>query len=236
MLESLSVHPGAFIFDCDGTLLASMGMWLRAQVELLATFGVRTVAEDFARFESMSVMDECHAYHDTWGVGADGQEVYDRLMSMLMKHYEGDIRARFGVQAFLDEARRASIPMVIATSTPAVAVRAGLQANGLDGYFADIVTTGEAGASKDHPDVYDLALSRLCGKIGIEPLPHERVWVFEDAVFGLKSSGAAGYRRVGIFDPEGRCARDDVKANCEIFIDEFDELSLDMIRSFREGA
>lgn len=228
--------PAAFIFDCDGTLLQSMGMWLNVQVELLATYGVTTTPDDFARFESLSVMGECEAYHETWGVGANGQEVYDRLMAMLMAHYRGDIRARSGVRRFLDSAHAAGIPMVIATSTPAVAVRAGLEANGLDGYFRDIVTTGEAGASKDHPDVYNLALARLCAACGMDVPSHDRVWVFEDATFGLLSSGSAGYRRVGIYDPEGRARRADVVANSEIFVDEFDELALDRILSYPEEA
>ena len=94
------------------------------------------------------------------------------------------------------------------------------------------MTTGEAGASKDHPDVYNLALERLSEARGMDVPAQEDVWVFEDAVFGLKSSGSAGYRRVGIFDPHGRCKRSDVQANCELFIDEFTELSLERILTF----
>ena len=55
--------PRAFIFDCDGTILQSMGMWLRIQPALLKTYGVDTVADDFAEFESLSVMGECEGYH-----------------------------------------------------------------------------------------------------------------------------------------------------------------------------
>lgn len=227
MADTLAARPSAFIFDCDGTLLLSMGMWLTVEVDLLASYGVQATPDDLARFESLSMMGECRAYHETFGVGADGQEVYDRLMAMILERYRTVVVAREGVRAFLDAARDAGIPMAIATSTPENAVRCGLAANGLEGYFDAIATTAEAGASKDHPDVYDLALERLCEARGIEVPARGQVWVFEDAVFGLKSSGAAGYRRVGIFDGQGRAARPDVQANCEIFIDEFSELSLD---------
>ena len=56
--------------------------------------------------------------------------------------------------------------------------------------------------------------------------------MFEDAVFGLKSSGAAGFKRVGIYDPHGRMKRDEVRANCDIFIDSYEELDLDRVLEY----
>ena len=56
--------------------------------------------------------------------------------------------------------------------------------------------------------------------------------VFEDAVFGLRSSGVAGFKRVGIYDPHGRMKRGDVRANCDIFIDSYEELDLARLLAF----
>ena len=77
--------------------------------------------------------------------------------------------------------------------------------------------------------MYELALSRLEERHGHA---FEGAWVFEDAVFGLKSSGAAGFKRVGIYDPHGRMERDDVRANCDIFIDSYEELDLARLLAF----
>ncbi len=233
-MSALNTAPRAFIFDCDGTLLQSMGMWLRAEPALLKTYGIDTVPDDFAEFESLSLMGECEGYHRKWGVGASGEEVYERLMKMVCEGYRTEVTVRPGVVDFLSAARKAGIPMGIATSTPPEAVRIGLEACGLSTYFDTLVTTGEAGASKDHPDVYDLALSKLSASCGLGEVNRKDVWVFEDAVFGLKSSGSVGYRRVGIFDDEGRAQREDVKANCEIFIDSFEELTVDRIFAFED--
>lgn len=232
MSANVDTLPSACIFDCDGTLLRSMGMWLDAEPAVLATYGYETTSDDFHEFEPLSVADACEGYHRKWGVGKDGAEVYDRLMEILGDGYRTKVPCREGVPAFIEELDRAGVPMAIATSTPAPLVRSGLAANGLERYFDIIVTTGDAGASKDHPDVYDLALERLCAARGIDVPPRERVWVFEDAVFGLISSGSAGYRRVGIYDVEGRQTRADVFANCEIGVDEFSELSLDALLSY----
>lgn len=218
--------PKAFIFDCDGTLLDSMGMWLGIQPELLARYGFSLTPSDFARFEHLSLEEECHAYHDVWGIGESGDAVYAELESMLRDRYATQIEARSGVRAFLDEARAAGIPMCIATSTPSHLVYIGLEHNGMAGYFSGITTTAEAPRPKGFPDIYDLALSRLRDAHLVDDCNPCDVWVFEDALFGLTGAGAGGYRRVGIFDPSGRSARPDVMTNCELFVDEFEELAL----------
>ena len=219
--------PRIFIFDCDGTLIDSMGMWLELQPALLATYGIQTTAEDFARFESLSVEEECKAYHEVWGVGESGADVYERFDKMLIEGYRTRVHARAGVKRFLEEVAARGILCAIATSTPEHLVRTGLAANDLERFFPVIVTTEMAGRSKDHPDVYNLALSKICAFAGIDVPPHEDVWVFEDAPFGLMSARGAGYRTVGIFDPHGHATRERVFSLADVPIDEFTELSLE---------
>lgn len=219
----------AFIFDCDGTLVNSTPVWAYAQPELLRRHGIDVTVDDFAQFEHLSLEDECQAYHDTWGIGANGEELYRELGEILIDGYS-KVPPREGLLAFLEKAQEVGIAMCVATSTPAELVMSALAGAGLDAYYMEfITTTGEAGRSKQFPDVYELALRRLEERHGCK---FERVWVFEDAVFGLKSSGTAGFKRVGIYDPEGRMERDEVRDNCEIFIDSYEDLDLARVLSF----
>lgn len=218
----------AFIFDCDGTLVNSTPVWAYAQPELLHRHGVDVTVDDFAQFEHLSLEDECQAYHDTWGIGVDGEELYRELSEILIDGYS-KVPPREGLLAFLEQAKEAGIAMCVATSTPAELVESALAGAGLDAYMEFITTTGEAGRSKHFPDIYELALRRLEERHGHT---FDTAWVFEDAAFGLKSSGAAGFKRVGIYDPLGHTDRDDVRNNCEIFIDSYEELCLDRILEF----
>ncbi len=218
----------AFIFDCDGTLVNSTPVWSYAQPELLRRHRVDVTVDDFAQFEHLSLEDECQAYHDTWGIGTNGEELYRELCEILIDGYS-KVPPREGLLAFLKQAQEAGIAMCVATSTPAELVQSALAGAGLDAYMEFITTTGEAGRSKQFPDVYELALRCLEERHGCKFV---RTWVFEDAVFGLKSSGAAGFKRVGIYDPHGRMERDDVQANCEVFIDSYEELNLARVLSF----
>lgn len=219
----------AFIFDCDGTLVNSTPVWGYAQPELLHRHGVDVTVDDFAQFEHLSLEDECQAYHDTWGIGANGEELYRELSDILIDGYS-KVPPREGLLAFLEQAQEAGIAMCVATSTPAELVKSALAGAGLDAYMEFVTTTGEAGRSKQFPDVYELALRRLEERHGHK---FERTWVFEDAVFGLKSSGAAGFKRVGIYDPHGRMERDEVRDNCDIFIDSYEDLDLARVLAFK---
>lgn len=227
-MNHIAAPSVAFIFDCDGTLVNSSPVWGHAQTELLRRHGIDVTVDDFAQFEHLSLEDECQAYHDTWGIGSNGEEVYRELGDILIDGYS-KVPPREGLLAFLEHAKAAGIAMCVATSTPAELVQSALAAAGLDRYMEFITTTGEAGRSKQFPDVYELALRRLEERHGHK---FERGWVFEDAVFGLKSSGTAGFKRVGIYDSHGRMERDEVRANCDIFVDSYEELDLARVLEF----
>lgn len=224
-MNHIAAPSVAFIFDCDGTLVNSSPVWGHAQTELLRRHGIDVTVDDFAQFEHLSLEDECRAYHDTWSIGANGEELYRELSEILIDGYS-KVPPREGLLAFLEQAKAAGIAMCVATSTPAELVKSALAGAGLDAYMEFVTTTGEAGRSKQFPDVYELALRRLEERHGHA---FDTAWVFEDAVFGLKSSGAAGFKRVGIYDPEGRMQRDEVRDNCDIFIDSYEELDLDRV-------
>ncbi|WP_102337396.1 HAD family hydrolase [Collinsella provencensis] len=224
--------PKAFIFDCDGTLIDSMGAWIKASSRLLSEYGVEATPEDLAQFEHLAIEDECAAYHEHWGVGANAAEVVNRLLEIIRESYVTCVPTREGVRSFLDAVRDVGIPMAIATSTDKDSVEIALKAHGLLEYFSNITTTKDSGTSKRRPDVYNLALARLAEQHGLGEVVHEDVWVFEDAFFGLKSTGEVGYRRVGIFDPNGHQDEAKVRANCEIFIEDYRAGLLDEILNF----
>ena len=227
-MNHIAAPSVAFIFDCDGTLVNSSPVWGHAQTELLRRHGIYVTVDDFAQFEHLSLEDECKAYHDTWGIGANGEELYCELGEILIDGYS-KVPPREGLLAFLEQAKATGIAMCVATSTPAELVQSALASAGLDAYIEFVTTTGEAGRSKQFPDVYELALRRLEELHGHK---FERAWVFEDAVFGLRSSGTAGFKRVGIYDQHGRMERDEVRANCDIFIDSYEDLDLARVLSF----
>ena len=219
--------PKAFIFDCDGTLIDSMGMWLTIYPELVARYGIRMTPEDFAPTESLALPEEMAYYHEKLGIAESGEALLAELRGMIREKYAHEIPLCPGVLPFLESAEEAGIPMVIATSTDADLVELALKRLGIRRFFQGLVTTEQAGASKERPDVYDLALARVAPGAA-----RGEAWVFEDAMFGLKAAHGAGYRTLGVYDAHGRADRAVVRANASVFVTSFTQLSLADILSF----
>ena len=113
--------------------------------------------------------------------------------------------ARGTLSIFLEQAKDAGIAMCVATSTPAELVKSALAGAGLDAYMEFVTTTGEAGRSKQFPDLYELALRRLEERHGCTSLSAHGC--LRTPSFGLKALGAR-LKRVGIYDPHGRMKRE----------------------------
>ena len=146
-MDHIAAPSVAFIFDCDGTLVNSSPVWGHSQTELLRRHGIDVTVDDFAQFEHLSLEDECNAYHDTWGIGANGEELYRELGEILIDGYS-KVPPREGLLAFLEQAKVAGVAMCVATSTPAELVQSALAGAGLNAYMEFVTTTGEAGRSK----------------------------------------------------------------------------------------
>ena len=213
------------IFDCDGTIVDSMPMWRYVPDRLLQRYGARMTPEVFEATEPLNCDDECLWFHEHLGVGESGEALYDELRAMIREEYAHVIKAFPGVKSFLEELAAAGIPMVVASSTPADDLRVALAAHGLDGYFKDIIFTGDVGRGKEHPDVYLHAL----GVLGTD---RATTWVFEDAPFGVRTAHEAGFPTVALINDHDGRDEAFLKEHSDILVHGYGELSRALIEDW----
>ena len=92
------------VFDCDGTLLDSMGVWHGLQNELAERAGGTLTADDVAALAPMSI-PECGAFfHEKFGLGKSDHEVVGMIDEYMLDFYRHRAEARPGA---LEEAERA---------------------------------------------------------------------------------------------------------------------------------
>lgn len=213
------------IFDCDGTLVDSMGMWNSLVEEVFDAHGIPKTPELLAEAETYNFDDMCFWFHERFGIGESGEELLAELRSTVQGHYLHDIRAFEGCVGFLDELRDAGVRMLILSATTEPEVRVALAAHGLEGYFERVIQTSETGSDKEHPEAYRYALAAL-------GTPKESTWVFEDAPFALRSAKNFGLRTVCLYnDHDGRdldfCTR-----HSDILAHGYAELSLALLADY----
>ncbi|MDO4849636.1 MAG: thiamine diphosphokinase [Coriobacteriia bacterium] len=220
------------ILDCDGTLVDSMGMWAQATSWVFGHYGASMPEGFFERVESLALAEMCRIVHDELGLGSSADEVYEAVCAHVRDCYENEVGAFPGARALLDELAAAGIPLVIASSTPVRELECALDAHGMRGYFADIVSTEDVGGrDKEFPDVYLEAMRRL-GLDAADADARASVWVFEDAPFGVRTAREAGFRVVGLMNDHDGRREEDVRPFCDIYAHGYAELSLALLLDY----
>ena len=218
------------IFDCDGTIVDSMGMWGTVIDVMCERYGVAPDSAFFAGIESLCLRDECRILYDEKHVGTSPEGLYEEICAYVADKYEHEVAIFPGCKEFLLAVHEAGIPMAIATSTPVREVRSALDAHGLGSLFDVIVSTEDVGGrDKEYPDVYLEALRRLGTDL-------ETTWVFEDAPFWVQTSKRAGFHVVAIFNDHDGRDEAAIRPYADIFVHGYAELSLELVRDYADPA
>lgn len=209
--------PLGVIFDCDGTLLDSMGMWHSLDDRLAARVGIAFTKAD-RDYMTSATIPECSAYmHDRYGIGSSARNVEDMIASEISTFYRDEVQARPGALAFVRALDAADVPMAVASSTPSDYLRLGLATAGFEPYMRAIVSVDDVSRSKRDPAVYDAARAAL-------GTTREQTWGFEDALYAVRTLKTAGYRTCAIYDSDIAGTPDDLRAAADLFIMSFDGL------------
>lgn len=181
------------IFDLDGTLLDSMPVWESIGEEYLLNCGLKPRDDLSERLRVMNLRQADMHFRLEYGL-TDGVETIEKDISrMLESYYFNRVRPKEGVQDFLAELGRRNVKMCVATATSLNLAEAALRRCGLFHYFLNIFTCASNECGKDEPTLYAEALSFLA-------TPKETTWVFEDALYAVRTAKTAGFNVIGVFD------------------------------------
>ena len=205
----------AAIFDMDGTLLDSMGLWCGLGTLFCEEKGLPPVHNINALVFNYSLRKMSALLSQIYALDADG--IYDDLTGIITGFYRTRAAAKPHVAEYLQKLRARGVPMCVATVTDRVHAEPVLARLGLLGFFDFIVTVPEFGTTKADPALFSHCADRLCAK------PRDCT-VFEDALYALQTAAAAGFRTVAVAD---RFAGDDtpeIKRTADRYIESFAEL------------
>ena len=168
---------GGFIFDCDGTLLDTLGAWDEAERDLFAQAGPLTQEQE-DEIHAAPIEEAAAILHERYGVGESPAGVLDHLDGVLIPYYGQKAEAMPGAVEFVKKVHEAGIPCVVLSSSPRRYLAAGLSRIGILDCFDELVSTDEVGCSKQDFGIYEKALEVLgCEK--------ERIWAVDDAPYAI---------------------------------------------------
>ena len=206
------------IFDVDGVLLDSMGIWTDLGARYLVSIG-KTPEEGLEEILfSMSMEQGTEYLRENYSIDLTVEEIGSGLQEMLRDFYYYEVQAKPGAKQLLQAVSGAGIKITAATSSPREHIERALERNGLLSYVDRMFTNAEIGKSKHSPDIYDAA----AGHMGTAP---GETCVFEDSLYALRTAAAAGYHTVGVFDSKGESDQEGLRGSAEIYIHELCEIT-----------
>lgn len=208
------------IFDCDGTLVDSMGAWHEVDRQLCAEAGIALTPQDAGAITTMS-LEEASAYmHEQCGLGESTEAVMAMIFDRMRAFYATEVEARPGALAFVCALHEREVPLAVASSTSPDMLRACLDRCGFTPYLQAIVSVDDLNTSKREPTVYDHARSFL----GTD---RAHTWGFEDAAYALDTLRGAGYRTAAIYDNDISGTRGALRERADIYFEDFTQLDAD---------
>lgn len=209
-----------FIFDLDGTLLDSLGLWLDIDKKYMAKHGIeyqRSYSDDIKKL----TFDECAVYfRDVLGVHKPLHEIKQDWQDMSYEAYQNELLLKPYAYEFVKQCARQG-KCIIATSCHKESAYAALKHHHLLDYIEEIVTTSEVGFNKENPHIYELCAEKLGCKI-------QDCLVFEDVIGAAISATKAGFKVIGVYDEMWANDFEQLKKTCTQTIHSFKELLNEM--------
>ena len=205
------------IFDIDGVLLDSMGIWNDLGARYLRSLDIDPEECLNTILFSMSMEQGADYLKNHYKLKKSIPTILNEIQDMMRNFYYNEVPAKPGASELMEFLKGNGIRMTAATSSPRSHVENALIRNKLLRYIEVIYTTGELGISKHSPDIYDKAAKYM----GLKP---EEILVIEDSLYALKTAKEAGYKTAGIYDKDGEKDQDGMKEAADLYITELSEL------------
>lgn len=141
----------------------------------------------------MSIPEAALYMRIRYGLERSVEEISQGIKDVVREFYYYEAPLKAGVKEFLQKMSDRKIPVVAATASDEDYLEHAFTRLGVRQYFKHIFTCAQAGAGKQSPAVYHMA----AGYLDRNP---EELYVFEDALYAIRTAKLAGYHTVGVYD------------------------------------
>lgn len=206
----------AIIFDLDGTLLDSSGIWGEIDKDFFHKRNMaipKTYTDEIAH---IGLNEAAVLTANKYCVGEDPEDILNEWRDGSKKYYEEIIQLKPNVKDMLDLLKKNNIKMAVATANKRFLYEPCLKRLGIYDYFIEIADVDKVNAGKNSVKLYNYVADKLNEK-------PENIAVFEDIHIGLKTAYENGYFSIAVYDVHSK--DDDLKRKySHIYINDFKEI------------
>ena len=206
------------LFDLDGTLLDSNGLWREIDVQFLAKRGIRWTPEYNEGVIHAIFPIAAQFTRDFCRLEETPEEIMAEWLEMAREGYARTLKVKDGVLDYLDQCLQKGERMALFTSAEPSLCHAALTDRGFDRYLTDVVFAQHLGMEKRSPAAFREAARRL----GASP---EEITFYDDSPVACRGAKAAGFTVIGVYDDCFAEFETEMRSFCDGYIRSFRELA-----------
>ena len=179
----------ALIFDCDGTLVDSMPLHMKAWEEVFKIFNENFDYDYLYSLKGMREIEIIGLYNKKFGININAVE----MVSIKQEYFLKNINSIKPIEAVVNIAKEyyGKLPQAVVSGSVKEIVLKELKIIGISHLFKIFLTASDSFPPKPAPDIFIAAAKSL------NVLP-EQCLVFEDADSGLEAAEKAGMKKIDV--------------------------------------
>lgn len=199
------------IFDVDGTLLDSMGVWWSACDIFFKSRGLVLSEEKAQELTDMRLEQSIPLIIKEYGLDTTLEEAINELKAYVDEAYRTTILLKPYAREYLQQIKNEGVKIAVATSGYPELCQTAFKRLDIFSLIDAYAFSHEVNKGKENPDIYLLAAKR----IGVAP---EDCTVFEDIATGIRGAKAGGFSTCAIYDLTNEADTDVLKQLSDHYI------------------
>jgi len=207
----------AVLFDIDGTLIDSMGVWEDIDRTYLKRYG-KDMQPDLQKILSgISIRETADYFRNILGIDEPPEKMLHDWNELAYQEYHDIIRAKPDALRWVADIDSRGIDMAVGTSNTRALAETALNVHKFRPFFKVILTGEDVKRGKPDPFIY-LECARRLGK---DP---SKCLVFEDISSGIIAGRRAGMKTCAVWDAYSEYEDDEKRKYADYYIHSFADI------------
>ena len=211
------------LFDCDGTLLDSMHVWVDNIKDLMKKYDFTPTEEQQETIEALGFEEVSEYFAETFAHDMTKDDIIHYFKDKLEEAYSQKVLPKKGIKEKLEELYNRGFEMAIASSTDKKYLEMAFERLGFMKYFQFIITPDTTGLRKNELEYWNKA----CEMFDSNP---DQIALFDDKIYAIRVANKLGITTIGVDDiPYNTDDIDFIKKEANYYVSLLSEFDFDKI-------
>lgn len=213
LIHKLKTSKG-IIFDMDGTLFDSLGIWLDIDRKFFSLFNMVMPVDYDKRISHMSFEEMAVFTKNEYKIPISVEEIMSLWIEWSKEAYLNEIKEKKYVKDVLSILKERGYILSLATTNKKELYLPCLRRTGLDSYFTYITNTNDLNTTKSEPKIYLDLIDKM-------KISKSETIVFEDIYQAIKTCHDENIFTVAVYDIHNKIDENRIKNLCDYYLNDF---------------